>query len=338
MLAGGLVACVAIAVAWLLAPTNRSAPSRDNRHPAASTGPAPALKAPPQTATTSGPVPVTSTTIAVTGSDGTFPAEVFYPASHSGFPYPLIVFSPGYDVDPGIYAPLIDTWAAARYVVAVPRYPGTAPGGPGELDEADIVNHPADLHAVIDRMLALSSAPNGPMAGVIDPARVGAAGQSDGGDVTDAVIANSCCRDPRIKAAASLSGAELSSFRGTYTTISVPTLVVQGDADTVNAPACSEQIYSRVAAARFYLDLHGASHLGPYTSAATSSGSTPAPEANNYLRAVETVSLLFWRAYLRDDAVARKQLAGWSMPAVPDVQLYAGGPVAVQGVCPGSPG
>ena len=39
-------------------------------------------------------------------------------------------------------------------VVAVPDYPHTAPNAPGGVNEADIVNHPADLEATIDELIA----------------------------------------------------------------------------------------------------------------------------------------------------------------------------------------
>ena len=45
---------------------------------------------------------------------------------------------------------------------------------------------------------------------------MGIAGQSDGGDVSLATADNTCCYDPAIKAVAVFSGAELSSFGGTY--------------------------------------------------------------------------------------------------------------------------
>ncbi len=328
------------------APT-ASSPSYRTTHvtqPGATTPP-PATTRPVATSQPAAVAPAAVGSVAITVADprGAVPVQLYFPAaragaatvSPAGAPYPLIVFSPGYDIDPAAYTPLMDAWAAARYVVAVPTYQGTAPGDPNGLDEADIVNHPADLHAVIDQILALSAAPGGLLGGMVDPGRLGVAGHSDGGDVTDAVVSNSCCRDPRIKAAAVLAGAELTSFGGTYSAPSVPLLVAQGDADPINVPACSEQIYDGAGAPRYYLDLHGAQHHTPYMSAPYSGPPTAA--APEYRQAVVTVSVLFWQAYLRQDAAALSQLAGWS-GAGSAATLYAGAPVTIGGACPGAPG
>jgi len=54
------------------------------------------------------------------------------------------------------------------------------------------------------------------LSGLIDPTEIGVVGHSDGADVSLAVATNTCCRDPRVEAAAILSGAELASFGGSY--------------------------------------------------------------------------------------------------------------------------
>ena len=255
-----------------------------------------------------------------------FEVQVFYP-SRGGRPFPLIVFSPGFDISPGVYDPLVTGWASLGFVVAVPDYPFTAPGATGGVNEADIVQHPADLEATIDELLAISRRSAPPLDGMIDGSRVAVAGQSDGADVTDALASNSCCRDPRLLAAAVLSGAELTSFGGTYGSAPIPLLVTQGDSDTINLPACSEQVYDTGGSPRFYLDLLGAGHLPPYTTD---------PAAVVYQRAVDRVTALFWEAYLDKDASARASLdAGRDLG--PDTSWTAGGPVARAGTCPGGP-
>lgn len=280
------------------------------------------------------PPAVGETDVTVVRGTRRFPVVVFYPAAAAGSgteplrqaaPYPLVVFSPGFDIDPTVYVPLLSSWVAAGYVVAEAYYPFTAAGAPGGVNESDIVQHPADLRAVIDRMLALSSSPGDPLAGLVDPARIGVAGHSDGGDVADAVVADSCCRDPRVRAAEVLSGAELASFGGTYGPPGLPLLVVQGDADQINLPACSEQIYDGAGSPRYYLDLLGAAHLPPYTAG-----------GGAYLQAVERVTLLFWQAYLRGSGSALSALHGAGVAGAA-ATLTAGGPVEQVGYCPGAP-
>jgi predicted dienelactone hydrolase len=287
--------------------------------------------APPSTTKTTTTVrarfPVGSVGLSVTRAGRLFGVQVFYPGQPAGTQFPLIVFSPGYDIAPGVYDPLVTGWASLGFVVAVPDYPSTAPGAAGGVNEDDIVQHPGDLEATINRLAALARTSGSRLKGVIDPTRIAVAGHSDGGDVTDALASNSCCRDPRIRAAAVLSGAELSSFGGTYGPSRVPLLVVQGNADTINSPACSEQIYNRGGSPRFYLDLLGAGHLPPYIAE---------PAAAAYQRAVEQVTAWFWEAYLNKDAAALAQLEaarGFGSAAA----LREGGSVARTGACPGAP-
>ncbi|HMC39879.1 MAG TPA: hypothetical protein VKI19_09480, partial [Acidimicrobiales bacterium] len=216
----------------------------DRPRGAPTTAGATTTSSPARTTTTAvprAPFPVVSTEVTVTRGARRFGVEVLYPRPSSGRPIPLVVFSPGYDIDPGVYGPLVTGWASLGLVVAVPDYPYTSPGTPGGVDEADIVNHPADLEATIDDLLAVSG-PAAPFSRMIDPARIAVAGHSDGAVVADAAVADSCCADRRIRAAAILSGSELTSFRGTYGPAPVPLLVIQGDTDTINPPACSEQI------------------------------------------------------------------------------------------------
>ncbi|MHB1011260.1 MAG: hypothetical protein ACYC1E_19020, partial [Propionibacteriaceae bacterium] len=81
--------------------------------------------------------------------------------ARSGGPYPLVVFSEGYDISPEAYATLLDAWTVAGYVVADPVYPFTAPTSPGGLKRSDIVNHPTDLTFVISSLLGDSAAAGG---------------------------------------------------------------------------------------------------------------------------------------------------------------------------------
>ena len=81
-----------------------------------------------------------------------------------------------------------------------------------------------------------------------------------------AVVANTCCRDRAVTAAIVLAGAEWPPMGGSYfTRPTPPILFVQGDADNINLPADSIQMYrADTTGPRFYLDLFGAGHLPPY--------------------------------------------------------------------------
>ena len=199
------------------------------------------------------------------GSAARGPAHGLTPAAAAG-PFPLVVFSQGFDYPAEGYAGLMQSLTRAGYVVAAPTYPDTDPSAPGGPNEADIVNHPRDLRYVITQLLAAARRPSSRLHGLIDPTAIAIAGQSDGGDVTLATAANTCCRDSRVRAAVILSGAELAAFGGTYYAGGTPPLLVtQGDTDPINVPGCSVGLYDHAPAPKYYLDLLGASHLAPYT-------------------------------------------------------------------------
>lgn len=299
-------------------------------------GPAPTT-APPSTPSTTADPPTTTTTVAASdrvypvavanltlaahnlaGAPVTIPTTVWYPGGSSG-PFPLVVFSPGYQIAPLAYEPLVTAWAAAGYVVAEPTYPDTAPGAPQI--EYDMVNHPSELAQVLDTLVSGGTS----VSPLINPAEVGLAGQSDGGDVSLAAAANPCCRIPNIKALVMLSGAEEILYKGTFFSGgNPPLLAVQGDQDTINPPGCSQQLYDGAAAPRYYLDIPGATHLSAYTAAG--------PE----LSAVQAVTIAFLDGYLKGMSSSLAQLPQTgSVPGV--ATLTSGTAVPITGPCPGAP-
>ncbi len=215
--------------------------------------------------------------------------------------FPLIIFGHGFAVTPGIYASLLEAWTRAGYVVAAPVFPlgnRNAPGGP---NESDLVNQPRDMSLVITRLLALSAARHGPLAGLIDPGRVAVSGQSDGGDTALTAAYNSRFSDPRIRAAAILSGMEIPGVGGyDFPAPHPPLLATQGLADTINPPRYTYAFFDLAPPPKYLLTLPGAPHLGPYT------------DEEPQLRIVERVTLDFFDAYLKGvrGALARMRAAG----------------------------
>jgi dienelactone hydrolase len=144
-------------------------------------------------------------------------------------PYPLIVFAHGLGGSPQDYRALLSAWAAAGYVVAAPLFPLSSSETPGGPDGGDIGNQPADMSFVIGQLLKASSSPSGPLSDLIEPTEVGAAGHSNGAITTLGLVANTCCRDVRVKAAVVMAGTTEGLGRGRYDLAEAPPLLVVSD-------------------------------------------------------------------------------------------------------------
>jgi dienelactone hydrolase len=166
----------------------------------------------------------------------TLVTTIWYPAQASGSGaasgggrYPLIVFAHGLGASPQDYQQLLTAWAAAGYVVAAPLFPLSSSETPGGPDGGDIGNQPGDVSFVIDQVLRASAAANGPLSGLVDPNEIGAAGHSNGAITTLGLVANSCCRDTRVKAAVVMAGTTEGLGRGSYDLAKAPPLLVVSD-------------------------------------------------------------------------------------------------------------
>src|SRR5262249_22096247 len=133
----------------------------------------------------------------------TLATTILYPkaAGSSSKPYPIVMFSHGLGASPEIYAPMLRQLAAAGYVVAAPRFPLTNSATPGGPDAGDVVNQPGDISFVLTQILDASAKSTGPLAGLVDPEAVAVVGHSNGAITTLGLAANTCCLEPRAKAA-----------------------------------------------------------------------------------------------------------------------------------------
>ena len=165
-----------------------------------------------------------------------------------------MVFAHGWDSSPAVYEPLLDTWAAAGFLVAAPTFPdstSTLPGSP-------VSNYPDQAR---DMSFVISSLLDG-VEGPVDASRIAVAGHSDGGTDVALLALNPQYSDPRIHAYLSLSGEIPSSLSGPW---GVPTpgalLVAIGTADQYGLLGPATQIFQLAQMPKAFLTLAGGDHL-----------------------------------------------------------------------------
>ena len=205
----------------------------------------------------------------------TLVTSIWYPARGSGSvgtagdgPYPLIVFAHGLGGSPQGYEQLLTAWAAAGYVVAAPLFPLSSSVTPGGPDGGDVGSQPGDMSFVIDQVLKAAAATNGPLSGLVDPNEIGAAGHSNGAITTLGLVANTCCRDSRVKAAVVMAGTTEGLGRGHYRLAKAPPLLVVQDLHDGLVPyADAVAVYNQARGPKALLALS-------WDSAADASGST----------------------------------------------------------------
>ncbi len=223
-------------------------------------------------------------------------------------PHPLIVFGHGFDSTPARYAGLLDAWARAGYVVAAPLFPHSNPTAP--LVEADIVNQPADMSAVISGLLAADSDPASPLHGLIDARAIAVAGHSDGAETAWAVAEDPAYRDARVRAAIALAGATLPSRRVRPVRGALPLLLTQGSGDTVHPAALTSALWALTPRPAYLLTLLGAGHLRPYVA------------EQPQLAIVERVTIAFLDRYLRGERMAERRLVrAGDVPGIAALQV-----------------
>ena len=224
-------------------------------------------------------------------------------------PYPLIVFAHGFGSSPAAYAAVLEAWASAGYVVAAPAFPLTAATAPGGPDLADYVDQPADMSFVVTEILAESAASTGLLAGMVDPAAVGAAGHSLGGVTTLGLVADTCCTDARIRAAVVMSGDPITFPHGTTRPPTIPVLFVHGDADPVVPYVSSVEAFNGARAPKALLTVEGGGHGSPVEARGQAFGSV-----------VRTTSDFFDR-YLKGEQSAQQRLQGDGQPGTTRLAL-----------------
>lgn len=159
--------------------------------------------------------------------------KIWFPADKSAAPYPLIVYSHGFMSRHAEAEYLAEFLVSHGYVIVAVDYPLThffAPGGP---NVRDVINQPADISFIIDRILARNADKDDELFGMIDSERIAVAGLSLGGLTTTLVAYHEHLRDKRLKAAVSIAGPSALFGRKFFATSDIPFMMVAADADAM---------------------------------------------------------------------------------------------------------
>jgi hypothetical protein len=206
----------------------------------------------------------------------TLPTEFWYPAEGSSAgdpvtdappdrshgPYPLVLFAHGYDVTPDFYAPMLARWAAAGYVVAAPVFPILS-GNDGGASHVDYAKTFGDASFVITQILDLGG--GDPLAGLVDPNRIAAAGHSDGEVVSFGVGFLACCRDPRIRSVIAMAGDLANANNPSVRDTGTPILHIMETGDEYDPyPDSIQWDRDNLTAPRWMVSL-SSTHVPPYT-------------------------------------------------------------------------
>ena len=266
----------------------------------------------------------------------TLPTLVLYPASGDGasakgtnaktdavevvpeaapqpgpWPWPLIVFSHGRGGTGPAYVNTLKLWASAGYVVIVPTYPLTSADTPGQPKTDDLANQPADVSFLIDWALGFD---DDPLAGMIDPDRIGLAGHSLGGFTSLAAGYNPKLRDKRVGAVAEWAGSYVDALAngGPPVDDGPPLLIVHGDADATVGYSAALATAAAVGPPWGLITLVGGEHIPPYVQGL----------GDPYSAVVTLGTLNFFDATLKDDPAGERRLKDVVDTAGPQVATF----------------
>jgi len=170
--------------------------------------------------------------------------------------FPVILFSHGTPGTPDDYARILERWAREGYVVVAPTYPVSSRSGPDAAADRDQRDQVRDARFVLDEVLALDRRPRaaGGFEGLLDPKRIAAAGHSQGGFTTLALVSD-CCRDRRIDAALVLAGVSETAGGPALRHPSGPILFAHASLDLAVPFAHSERAYRRAGTPKYLVEV-----------------------------------------------------------------------------------
>lgn len=191
---------------------------------------------------------------------GSFSALVTYPARSggegtepdgSGGPYPAITFGHGFFQTPDRYQGTLEHLATWGYVTIAPAsHAGLSP---------DHAAFAADLNQSLAWLVAQSADADSWLAGMVDPAALGASGHSMGAGASLLAAAD----EPAVRAVINLAAAETRpSAAAVLPSVTAPVALVVGDSDKIVPPESTAALYAAAGPPRQFLVLEGGTHCG----------------------------------------------------------------------------
>jgi poly(3-hydroxybutyrate) depolymerase len=172
-------------------------------------------------------------------------------------PLPLVVFGHGWNSNPGVYAPVLDTWAQAGFLVAAVTFPDSANVYPGT-PVADYSDQARDLSFVIGQMLT-------GVAGPADPNRVAVAGHSDGGSDVCLLAFDPYFADHRIRGYLAMSGDTQVGLAGPFDATTPGAFEeIVGTQDEYGEYPKAMSTFQAAGMPKVLLTVDGGDHLGMY--------------------------------------------------------------------------
>ncbi|NWG47279.1 MAG: hypothetical protein HXY25_12135 [Alphaproteobacteria bacterium] len=246
----------------------------------------------------------------------TIPYRVTYPSDAEGT-LAVILFSHGAYGSKSNYVPLAGHWASHGYVVIQPTHEdsvslGNRLGDPSVFTAEISQSRPRDISALID---ALGDIGVPGLEGRLDPDRIGMSGHSYGAGTTMMIAGMTLYSadgterlnlgDPRVKAAAVLSGQGLGEGRTkiSWQSVTMPQLVLTGTRDhsgRTGAPFTwrTEPFFYGPDERNYLFIVEGADHGFGGIASASESLEGRRPPNPEHVRYVESVTTAFFDAWL----------------------------------------